>query len=267
MIRSAVLLNPRSKCSSFNKLDVTVGMNPPVRLDPKKEYFIRGIHAQLSSRIPNVFKALDYVFDNSVVYVRQGIGGNYTKIQLSYGNYTAQQMGQAINAQIASWWSNPSDPGLIISANSVVDKISISIDSSKLAMGGQFCIDFSQNQLHKTFGFLVANSIIEADGVYYSTEEVKMDTQSTTMDISVDLTTCRNMNGKLSNILFSVPLILAQNSTTDFLYPPPGTAVIPLLPYNGVNTITSYTIKYRTSEDKPFYFLNGTNSLEFDICY
>jgi len=267
MIKTAVLLNPRSSCSSFNKLDVTIGLNPPIKLDPSKEYFIRGHKAQISSRIPNVFKAIDYIFDNSFIMVRRGIGGDYTKIQLSYGNYTASQIGQAINGQISDWWSNPNDPGFIITANGVVDKVSIKIDSSKLSMAGQFCVDFGTNDLYKTFGFLKENAIIEDDGVYYSTEEVKLDTQGTTMDITVDLTTCRNVNGKLSNILFSVPLILAQGSTTDFLYPPSGTAVIPLLPFIGSNLIASYTIKYRTIHDKPFYFLNGTNLLEFDICY
>ena len=260
-----VLLNPPT---GIGKMDALVNVTPSLKLSEYKKYYIRPLSAELSSRIPNVFQSTNPLFNNRRIYIKRNIADPFVFIDLPVGIYTPQQLGQAIVSAVQAWFTNPADPSLVISTNSVIDVVNISIIGGKLASGGtQFCLDIQTNSdMYKTLGFSFGSAIFTSNSTFTSNRTPQVDTQTTTVDIICDLCNTRCLNGKLSRILFSIPLVLSNNGTlTTFLYPPAGTDSLPLIPYTGQKTISNYTLQFRTGDDKIFYFMNGNVSIQFAI--
>jgi len=252
---------------TFGKLDSITSVTPPLKLMDGKRYYIRGLSAEISARIPNVFTSNDnsYVWNNQIVYVKRNVSDPWQLLTIPAGLYTAQQIGQAIANATSSWYTNITQPAIVISINDVIDVVNIQIDSTKLSAGGtQFCLDLSRSNMHTTLGFS-ASTILTSDGLFSSTQNPKIDTQTTTLNIFLDLACFRSRNGVASKILFTVPLILANGSLSTFLFPSPG-STLPLIVYTGPRTVTNFTINFRTGNDKPMFWLNGNIIIQFDIC-
>lgn len=264
-VATVQLFDFRNNLTSFGKMDAITNVTPPLKLSETKKYYIQALSAELSARIPNVFSSTSPKFNNQIVHVKRNVGDLYTQLTLPLGNYTAQKIGQAIVSAIQTWFTNSADPSLVITTNSVIDKVNIQILAGKLASGGtQFCIDLkSGSDLSTTLGF--SSAIFTTNGTFTSDLTPQLDTQTTTCDIICDLCTVRALNGRASKILFSIPLILANGSQTTFLFPPPG-ATLPLIPYNGPKVISNFSLYFRTSDDKPFYWMNGNVNVQFTIC-
>jgi len=266
-IKSAVILTFQNEIQSFGKLDNRVIMSPIIQLDTKRSYYIRGISAQLSSRIPNVYKATDYVFDNSTVRVKRNVADAWTTVQLTYGIYDPQQIGAAIVSAVSSWFTNSADPSLVISTNSVIDKTIITIVTGKLKAGGtQFCLDLSQSDMYSTLGFSATKTFI-TNGVFSSDVTPKLDTQGLNCRIVCDLCPSRNINGRISKCLIDVPLIYAAESVTEFLYPSFGSSNLPIIAYQGSHNVNGFVINFQTVYGLPMMFMSGRAIVTFDIVY
>lgn len=267
-VATVQLFDFKNTLSSLGTMDSIINITPPLKLSDHKKYYIRANSAELSTRIPNVFLRTDPYFNNTVVRAKRNVSDAWTTINLLPGNYTAQQIGQAIVSATSGWFINQSDPSLVISTNAVTDKVTITIVAGKLGAGGtQFCLDIQTGtSMNLTLGFMTGTGIFITNGNYASNLTPQLDTQTTTCDIICDLSNIRSLNGKVSKILFSIPLVLAGSSLTTFLYPPAGSSDIPLIPYSGPRIISNFTLLFRTGDDKPFYWLNGDARVQFSIC-
>lgn len=236
-------------------LSGNVVMTNTLNLDSSKRILIKPISAMLSTRIPNIYKY--GIFDNTVIRVRRNVADAWTVITLDDGVYVeVSQIQAALMSIIGGWMTNINDPALLFAANTVTDKVYITINTSKLSAGTQMCVDLSQSRIAWTLGFPDLTTY-NADGVYASTLSVNVDAQGVICDVQMSLCQCRYVNGRSQRILFSVPLTLLSSSFTEYLYPPFG-QVVPLIQYSGSNSINTYSINFRTYLGDEMVWLKGS---------
>lgn len=240
---------------NVNTLDGLVVLQEAYALSTMKRCYIKPISCQMSTRIPNIYSYAH--FANNVIRVKRNVADAWTTITLSAGVYnTTSEIQAAVTASIAAWYIDPYQPALTIGSNTVTDQVYITLDSTKLALGGtQMCVDLSQSRIAYTLGFPAATTYI-ADGLYTSSQIVRLDTQGTFCDVVCSLTNARIINGQCKKILFSVPLTM-MSGLTEFIYPINGNNV-PLIQYTGSNYISNYSVEFKTQENTPMVWLPGS---------
>ena len=266
-VSSVALFEYRKSLTSFGDGDGMVLVRPTAKLVTNVPYWIRPLYAQISSRIPNVFTTTQPPFNNQHIRVRRNAGDPWTTVTLPIGNYSVAQIASAIVSATPTWFLNVQDPSLVMTANPVTDVVTTTIVGGKLAGGGtQYAIDFETgSNMYQTLGYPAGFAPFTANGSYASTLTPKLDTQGTVVDVLVSLCNYKILNGSPSKILMSVPLVLAQSTTTDFLYPPIGSPPQPLLPYTGTDTINNFVVQFRTPQGLPTQWMNGDLYIAFDI--
>lgn len=250
--------------TSVGPLDGSINMAGGINLDPSRRTYIKPITCQMSTRIPNIFNYGN--FNNTVIRVKRNIADPWTTINLTAGVYlTTAEITAAITASIPTWYINTLTPALDIQTNTVTDQVYIKLDSSLLVpgLGTQMCVDLSQSQIAYTLGFPAATTYT-ADGLYTSTQVVRMDAQGTYCDVVCSLTNCRTVNGDSKKILFSVPLT-SMSGLTEFIYPVNG-HLTPMIQYTGNNYISDYTINFFTQDNKTMVWMGGSKvQLVFEL--
>lgn len=238
-------------------LDGSVALQQALNLQGNKRVEIKPISCQMSSRIPNIFSYGN--FNNRIIRVKRDLFDPWTIITLTPGIYkTVSEIEAAITDVISTWMTDPYDSAIQLNANTVTDQVYVILDSSKLALGGhQACIDFSQSQIYNTLGFPLSACTFIADGLYTSSNVVRMDQQGTYCDVVMSLCNTRVVNGVPKKVLFSVPLVLMSNTLTEYLYPPFGSET-ETISYSGSSFINSYVVEFKTQNNIPMVWLAGS---------
>jgi hypothetical protein len=248
-------------------LDSSQQLTPPLELPKEAAHrplLIQCTQVQISDRIPNVFNGypFGYPLDNTTLRVGTDVHA-YVTIALTPGLYLdADMLEAAINAAINSmgWWTNPADPGFTLTANSVIDRFIINIDSTKLAVahGTQFKIDFTKAVNNSDFYYLIGftpTTELIADGLYTSPNLPIMESQGTACIIELDLMPVRKFGNADRRVLAEVSFA-GKTSPSDSIWPQGG-QISPELVYNGNRTIKSYSVRVRTRNDQPMIFMGG----------
>jgi hypothetical protein len=255
-------------------LDGVVTFIAPMLLPQRKVPKMRVCSVTISDRIPNVYDARPYYdFNNTLLQVYTNNPGSLTTIQLERGLYLeASDIADAINATInsligGSWWTNPLDPGITIAANPVINRIIITLDSTKLKAPhtGVF-LDLRKattgTDLATTLGFSQAIALIGA-GVLplnpiesvASDQNVLVDAQGTECIIQSSLIAARRKNADFSRTLAIIPFA-GKRTASDNVWPSGG-LVSPEMVYEGTRTISAFDIQVKTDEGRPMLFMSG----------
>jgi len=228
----------------------------------------------ISDRIPNIYDARPYYdFNNTLLQVYTNNAGSLTTIQLERGLYIQpSDIADAINATIngligGSWWTNPLDPGISIVANPVIDRIVITLDSTKLKLPHtNVFLDLSKastgTDLATTLGFSQAISVIGAGllplnpiEVVASNQNVIMESQGTECVIQSSVMSSRRTNNTYARTLAIVPFA-GKLTTSENIWPSAG-LVSPKVTYEGPRSISSFDVQVRTSDGRPMLFMSG----------
>jgi hypothetical protein len=133
---------------------------------------IKLVTGNISKLIPNVF---NYGGVNTgLVRVSKDAGLNWTSIQLENGIYSVTQISNAINSTVSAWYTDSASPALEIHTNTAVEKVYLTLDSSKLLVPGQIAIDFSLSSISALLGFTAPTSFL-VDGTYEADAYAQVD--------------------------------------------------------------------------------------------
>ena len=122
----------------------------------------------MSATIPNIFTHTEKgITTNTKLFRVSNDNITYTTVELDEGNYSISQINNAIQNIISSWMIDSSDSAFFIGINTALNKVYIVIDSTKLSVGTQFCIDFSISDIWRVFGIGESQSkIFTTDGSF-----------------------------------------------------------------------------------------------------
>jgi hypothetical protein len=145
---------------------------------------IRLVSGYCSTEIPNIYNYGSY--NNGLVKVTNDGGSTYSSIQLDNGIYTTYDIQQAINYSVSSWHTDvDNDPAFQLLSNDAVGKCYIIIDSTKLALGTQFGVDFSESYIYETLGFVSTKEFL-TDGTHEADSLAQLDTFGNLMSIKLN---------------------------------------------------------------------------------
>lgn len=254
---------------SIGVFDKTVAFPTPMQLPISNQIKIKVNRIQISDRIPNVFNAYPYGFPFNNTRLRVGTDVDpYFFIKLDPGLYfNAAVIEAAINKTLNSlgWWTDPTNPGLTILENNIIDRLVITIDSTKLAAGHgtQFYLDLRKSttgcDMAYTLGFADTTEFT-VDGEFTSTQEPQMDTQGTSCIVCCSIMPSRMINETVLPYLAEVDFA-GKTTSADNIWPS-GNVGSEKMVYSGPRTITQARFYVLTSTGKPMVFLSGQLSIE-----
>lgn len=253
--------------STFNGTDyITI----PQRINVSRPHTIMVQTASITSNIPNVYNATALTdlpaaerVNTGLVRVSKDGGANWTSVQLTNGVYTPLNISNAINAAISSWYTLDTDPAFTIHSNSVIGICYIVIDSTKLAVPGQMCVDFAYNnsKMGELLGFVAVSQFI-LDGTYDSDAYPKLDWFGNYVDVHVlGFGPLSVVAGKSSDTAISIKLETAT-AVNSYSYPlttgeHPFERPVASIP----ETISSLSLKFTGRDDKTIVCYDGEVSV------
>lgn len=253
-----------NEVTSLAPLDYAYSLTTPLQLPvSNKPIKIVVNELTLSDRIPNVFNANPYyTFNNTLCEVRYfGVGPEL--VILPAGLYPdAEAIIDGINNAVneLGWWADPLDPGLTVETNTITDRITIYIDSNKLANGHVgFQLDLRKDtvgtDLATTLGFSEGAAFLGTDGPHYSNQVARLDTQGTIADVQCSLVANRRRNNgfvrTVANVIFA-----GKTTTSDNIWPNGG-QTSPLMIYDGPKQIINISYEIKTLRGRPMLFMSG----------
>lgn len=227
----------------------------------KSEKKLRLIGGHVSTRIPNVYNYGGY--NNGLVRVSNDDFATHTDVQLNDGIYTVADIMSAINHAVSSWHTDvDNDPAFIMEANDVIGQVYIIIDSTKLATGTQFAIDFSQSSIYDLLGFVTTKSF-NADGTYSASDLAKVDTFGNLLSVQISgFGAISIVNTETSNEIATIDLTNTEGGNLYRIKSDQTTAVNIYPPFE----ISAYTIKLVGSRDsKQILLQEGEVKLIFEL--
>jgi hypothetical protein len=252
---------------AFNKI---VSFKSPILLPSGVTTRMRVSHVKISDRIPNVFNARPFgvEFQNTKLRIGNDVDG-WVTVELQTGLYLdAETIGAAINsvAQGLGWWATPNIPGFTLTTNTVIDRIVIKVNSTKLdpAHGTHLWIDLNhintdESKMWYTLGFPDTTTIL-TDGTFVGTSIPMLDTQGTSCIVCCSLMPPRLVNDYYLPYVADVDFA-GKLTPSDNVWPP-GNVGNDGIVYNGPRTITQATFYVLTEENKPMIFMGGRLSIE-----
>lgn len=139
------------------------------------------IYGSISRFIPNISTALG----NRTISVSIDGFTTSTTITLDEGIYDSSDIQNAITSVLSSYYTDVYDPAIKISDNSVVQKVYITLDSSKLSSGTQVGIDLSQSNIYSLLGYDVGDAVFSTDGIHEAPNIANYDVYGNTLEINI----------------------------------------------------------------------------------
>jgi hypothetical protein len=215
----------------------------------------------MTYQMPNVYN-IDGK-NNGLVRVTNDGGGTWTSIQLPVGIYTIPLIQEAINQTIGpTWYTSMADPAILIQYNLATNIAYIILDSTKLAVGTQIGIDFSQSLIHQLLGFSAVQTFI-TDGVFSASEYAQLDWFGNNVSIVLNGFGALSIkNGVLSNEIVSVPLS-SSNVNNEYVYPSAGIVSPYITLSRPLTNLSSYDVNFYGSRvdtngvPYPIYVMEG----------
>jgi len=251
-------------------LDGEVLLSKALQLPMRDGVKVQVCAITISDRIPNVFNAYPfYQFDNTLlrVWTSSTVGAPVT-IQLPRGLYgDSSQIADAINAVIAplGWYANSTIPALSFGANSVTEKIIVTIDNSKMNSPTHqwLALDLRKTSTNTDMAYTLGYSegvalfqgVAAARLIWESDILPRMDTQGTSCDVRCSLIPDRRRDDRFVDTLAIIPFA-GKNTISDNVWPSSG-QISPLLVYEGSKTINYASFRILTMEGRQMLFMAG----------
>lgn len=240
-------------------LDGSVAINPPLQADGRLNHTLQIVNIQIPSRVPNVF---NYGGVNTGL-VRVSNGTNTVNIQLADGVYSAYSISKAINSVIDTWYTDVLDPAFTLEANSTVNKLYVTIDSTKMNVNGQFTIDFnySNSMMYDLLGFSAVKAF-NTDGLHESDVYPKMNYFGDKIECDISgFGPLMLKNGTPSEQVANIPLIPTQSNA--YYYPANGINC-PEVPCRLSSNLSAFSVKF-IGRDKQCIAYDGEVIVDFVV--
>lgn len=250
--------------TSLGSIDGTVKLTTALRLNPNKPLMIRFLKAAIDSQIPNVY---NYNGTNTgLVRTSKDGGTTWDTIQLTNGVYSIEGINLAIRAAISSYWTSSSDPGFTLAGNTQTFVSYLIIDSSKLAVAGQFCIDFEPtgSSMSTLLGYTTTTSF-STDGIHTANTYTQMSWIGNSICIYLyGLGDLCFENGASARELCRIPMSASQVNN-EFVYPTAG-IVCPWITIPAMSQLQSFTLKFLGSRsERQCLLLEGQVNVVFEL--
>jgi hypothetical protein len=258
------VLSFKSSTSTIGTLDGTTYLTNPLNMNPNNQKAIRLVQLSIDSDIPNVY---NYGGENNgLVRTSKDDGVTWDVIQLSNGVYTVSQIEAAILASITAYWTDPTDPGFTLRANSVTQQCYVIIDSTKLAVADQFRIDFKYltSLMYELLGF-VTTTAFSVDGTYTGSQYPRLDWFGNSIVVNlIGFGYISIYNGSSGYEFARIPLSAAQINN-EYIYPLQGIQT-PWIIIDNLSYLQKFTIELKGDyNNKSIYCLEGAFALTFEI--
>lgn len=274
-LNMSTILSYSSNITSISSPDATITLQAPLRFEKVRKQAIRLIKASFSSQIPNVYSI--GTFNNGLFALSRDGGVNWTNIQLDDGVYSIANIQSALNATVATWWTDDNDPGITIQYNTATFMVYIDLDSTKLvAPGTQLGIDLSLSDCSALLGYNdPANQTFITDALHTADSYAKMNWCGDSVSIILDgFGPVSVKNGALSNELCSIPLSTSSGVRNEYVYP--SNAIIsPVITLTRpISELRSYSISFKgsrvdstTNQQIPLYILEGAVEVVIEMAW
>ena len=257
------ILSYSKNVTELSSMDGSIYLDNPLSLNGNTPLYLKLIKFSISSYIPNVYNYGGV--NNALVRCSKDNGVTWDVIQLSDGVYTIPLINSAIQSAISTYWTDPSDPGFFLRYNTATYQTYISIDSSKLAVPSQFCIDFNYNnsRMYELLGFITVKSF-NTDGNHIASDFAKIDWFGNNISVQLNgFGPISILNGKSSLEICNVPLSTAQ-VTNEYVYPLSG-LVSPWIIINSLTNLAQYSVKFVGEQNGQVLVLQGSVNLIFEL--
>lgn len=257
---------------SVGTLDGTVSIQVPIDLSGTNVY-LSLVSCTFSSTIPNVFSytapigGISFTFNNSIIGVSRDNGATWLAINLPNGVYTIPVINAAIDdaTLTAGWWAPavPQTTGQTLSYNLATSIPYQFIDSTKLAVPGQFCIDYGYNgsTMWRTLGFSSALAgRIMADGLTSAQNQAQLDTYGSSVHIHLQGMGALSVLNTAQSDLFAVASLINPGGVVPPAYIWPQGQVMPKIKlWNASSPLSKYSIRFDGANELPMVWLSGSS--------
>jgi len=260
------ILTYYKEINTLGLLDGTYTQTPSLKLDNSKKYALRVLSCRLSPIIPNIFSNTSN--DTTMLDISNDNFATRTTVVMAGGSYNVPQINLAIQniIQNLNWNTDNNDSAFWLAVNPVSSLCYVRLDSTKLALGTQICVDFtsqSTSTLNELLGFIAPVSF-NIDGLHDASTIPIVDYQGSNINIRTSFTNTSYLNGTPSNILCSFPASVTGN---EIVYPGINTGLIsPILNCDIPYIINGFDIKIENQRNnKSIYFGYGSITLQIEV--
>lgn len=257
------ILSYQKTVETISSMDGATILTNPLSLNRNKPLYIRLIKFSISSYIPNVYNYNGT--NNGLLRTSKDGGATWDIIQLPMGVYSIPLIQAAIQDVISTYWADPSDQGFFLRYNSATFQTYIEIDSTKLAVAGQFCIDFgySTSLIYELLGF-TGTKLFNTDGLNTAPSYAKLDWFGNNISVLLNgVGSISIKNGVSTNEFCVVPLSSSENEN-EYVYPMSG-IVSPWIIINSLDSLSQFSVKFVGESNQPIYVFQGSVNLIFEI--
>lgn len=217
---SSVILSYSKQNTTIGDLNGRVTLQQFIRFNDKARNFrIQLIRVSFSSLIPNVFNHGGE--NNGLISLSRDGGATWTDVQLTDGVYEMKYIEAALNAAVATWWTDPTDYGIKVRYNFATQYAYIELDSTKLAAPGtQLGIDLSQSNAYELLGYDAATCTFTTDGLHAATSYARMNWFGDSVSVRLDgFGPLAIRNGVSSREFANVSLVSQGTTGNEYVYP------------------------------------------------
>ncbi|MCK9607835.1 MAG: hypothetical protein M0R33_15435 [Methylomonas sp.] len=190
----SIILEYRSTQATLGVRDGTLTFASPIIFGESKQPMrVRVLKCVLPRSIPNVINC--GTLNNRTIRISNNGGVGWTTLTMSAEVTNYSLLIAAINAEAAAlaWWANPLFPGFSMTLNGITRRITITLDSTKLAAPGQLGLDLAVSDIHTTLGFTVVLSFI-VDGAFTGDSAALLNSWGVYLDSTFNNTVIRISN-------------------------------------------------------------------------
>lgn len=242
------------------KIDDIIKLNNPLVFNVNKQHYIRVLSAIIPSHIQNI----NSYYNNNKLKLT--IGNTVYNIELDDGSYSYKDIENAITNILLQNNLIPIDEEtekyetpIMIDANDVLQKIYITIDSSKLNVDALVKVDFTISQIGDVLGFIEE---ISGNGIHEAQNIAHLDyfgnSCSIMLDIGSELVVINeNSSKELCNIIL--------NTTTTNNFYKLENVYNPKIKFSSQNQLNQYKLVITGKNNIPLYFTDGDIIISFEI--
>jgi len=244
--------------TGYGSIDGTYKCSQPIYFNPNKKHYLKLKYASITNTIPNICTGLS----NNSLKVSNDNGATYTTITLSNGIYDINALNLAIKDVVSAWDTDVSDPTFQLLQNEYIQKVYCVIDSSKLAVGTQFVIDFSLSDISTLLG-CITTKIFNTDGTFEFSHYPQVNYTGARIFVNINNLVMNNnyFNGSPSRYICTIP----KNSTDQELVTPGSDNMTYDYVELNMNSLSELEFSFIGSLNRSIYLLEGEVFVELEI--
>lgn len=223
MSKNAILTYSQTT-NTLGQLDGTRIMQFPLQgfqFDAEKSLLLTEVH--FSKYIANVFNVTSpIVYNNTRLLASTDNGATWFELVLTTGKYDIDTFNAAIKSLTSTLWTDPEDPGIVFGANPSTGRIYLQLDSTKLNAAGTLGVKLDATASQDVAEFLgfTGQKTFLGNNVWEAVDGAMFNLTGDSINIIVDgFGPLAFTDGKLSQVIASVPMILHSAASNEFVYP------------------------------------------------